>query len=35
MNQERLQYLLDCYRDEQCDEDELAELNEWYHSTEI
>lgn len=32
MNQERLQYLLDRYRDEQCDEDELAELNEWYHS---
>lgn len=32
MNQERLQYLLDRYRSEQCDEDELAELNEWYHS---
>lgn len=32
MNKERLQYLLDRYRDEQCDQDELAELNEWYHS---
>lgn len=32
MNKERLQYLLDRYRDAQCDEHELAEINEWYHS---
>lgn len=32
MNKERLEYLLDRYRDDQCDAAELAELNEWYHS---
>lgn len=32
MNTERLKYLLERYRNDQCDETELAEINEWYHS---
>lgn len=34
MNTERLKYLLERYRNGQCDESELAEINEWYHSLE-
>lgn len=32
MNAERLKYLLERYRNDQCNEAELAEINEWYHS---
>lgn len=32
MNQERLFYLLDRYGLDQCNESELAELNEWFHA---
>lgn len=32
MNEERLQYLLERYRHAELDEEEQAELNDWYHS---
>lgn len=32
MNTERLKYLLERYRNAQCNEAEMNEINEWYHS---
>ncbi|WP_152542463.1 FecR family protein [Pedobacter sp. V48] len=32
MNQERLEYLLECYRLKKCSESEMAELDEWFHT---
>lgn len=32
MNADRLKYLLERYRNGQCDDAEMAEINEWYHS---
>ncbi|GEP94658.1 FecR family protein [Chitinophaga cymbidii] len=32
MNADRLKYLLERYRNGECDDAEMAEINEWYHS---